>query len=132
MRLFASALLVCLTAGPVDAACLNAGMQLQVLGSGGPANSGGRASSGYLLWIDGVARVMVDAGSGTKDQFHASGATLADLQLIAIKRFSGALGPSADAPELSLRATDPTWPGMSARSERPIASAPRTRERYRR
>ena len=39
-------------------------MQLQVLGSGGPANSGDRASSSYLVLVDGVSRIMVDAGSG--------------------------------------------------------------------
>lgn len=34
-----------------------------VLGSGGPA-AAGRASSGYLVLVDGEARFLVDAGSG--------------------------------------------------------------------
>lgn len=41
-----------------------AGLQLLVLGSGGPGAEG-RASSSYLLTIDGTARVLVDAGPGS-------------------------------------------------------------------
>ena len=65
-------------------ACRDSGAQLQILGSGGPGHSGGRASSGYLLWVDGESRILVDAGSGTKDQFHRAGADLADIGLIAL------------------------------------------------
>lgn len=68
----------------VWSACLDSGMQLQILGSGGPGASGGRASAAYLLWIDGVGRIMVDAGSGTKDQFYRSGANLDDIELVAL------------------------------------------------
>ena len=39
------------------------GLQLLVLGSGGPGAEG-RASSSYLLSIDGTARILVDAGPG--------------------------------------------------------------------
>ena len=68
----------------VWSACLDSGVQLQILGSGGPGASGGRASAAYLLWIDGVGRIMVDAGSGTKDQFHRSDANLDDIELVAL------------------------------------------------
>lgn len=64
--------------------CLESGVQLQILGSGGPGAAGGRASSGYLLWVDGVSRIMVDAGSGTKDQFHRAGANSDDIELVAL------------------------------------------------
>ena len=37
--------------------------ELAVLGSGGPV-SFGRAASGYVVFIDGVARVLVDVGPG--------------------------------------------------------------------
>lgn len=69
---------------PVLSKCLDSGVQLQILGSGGPGASGGRASSGYILWVDGVSRIMVDAGSGTKDQFHRSGANSDDIELVAL------------------------------------------------
>ena len=36
---------------------------LQVLGSGGPTLQPGRASASYLVWIDGEARALVDAGA---------------------------------------------------------------------
>jgi hypothetical protein len=65
------------------AACIDSGVQVQILGSGGPGPSAGRASAGYIIWIDGVGRIMVDAGSGTKDQFHAAGASLEDIELLA-------------------------------------------------
>jgi ribonuclease BN (tRNA processing enzyme) len=79
---------LCLTWSlPALSKCLDTGVQLQVLGSGGPGASGGRASSGYLLWIDGVSRIMVDAGSGTKDQFHRSDANTNDIELVALSHF---------------------------------------------
>ena len=59
---------------------------LQILGSGGPFGNG-RASAGYLLWIDGQSRVMIDAGGGTFAHFHEAGANIADLQLLAISHF---------------------------------------------
>ena len=70
-----------------EATCLASGMQVQILGSGGPNHSGGRASAGYIVWVDGVGRIMVDAGSGTKDQFHRAGASLTDIELFAISHF---------------------------------------------
>ena len=59
---------------------------LQILGSGGPFGAG-RASSGYIVWIDGVSRIMVDAGGGTFAQFHKAGAQISDLRLIALSHF---------------------------------------------
>jgi len=69
------------------AVCLDSGVQVQILGSGGPGPSAGRASAGYVIWINGVGRIMVDAGSGTKDQFHTAGASLEDIELLAISHF---------------------------------------------
>lgn len=79
------AILSCLASGSVWSACVgDSSLQLQILGSGGPAASSGRASASYVLWIDGVGRILVDAGSGTKDQFHSSGANLDDIELVAL------------------------------------------------
>lgn len=74
-------------AQPVSAApssCGASGIALQVLGSGGPEAANDRASSGYLVWQDGRARLLVDAGSGITPRFGASGAKIEDLELIAI------------------------------------------------
>ena len=43
------------------AACGETGVALQVLGSGGPFGVG-RASAGYIVWVDGASRFMIDAG----------------------------------------------------------------------
>jgi len=59
-------------------------LQLQILGSGGPRASSGRGSAAYLLWVDGVGRMLVDMGGGTKDQFFAAGGNLDDIELIAL------------------------------------------------
>lgn len=66
------------------AACRDDGVQLQVLGSGGPGHAAGRASTAYVLWQDGESRFMVDAGSGSKDQFHQAGADLEQIRLLAL------------------------------------------------
>jgi ribonuclease BN (tRNA processing enzyme) len=66
--------------------CADHSVALQVLGSGGPRGMG-RASAGYLIWIDGKARIMVDAGGGTFKTFHETGAKLADLDLLAMSHF---------------------------------------------
>lgn len=67
----------------VQAACGDVPVSLQVLGSGGPFGNG-RASAGYLVWIDGSARIMVDAGGGTFTRFHEASARVDDLELLAL------------------------------------------------
>ena len=67
-------------------ACGDSGAVLQVLGSGGPFGVG-RASSGHLIWIDGVGRIIVDAGGGTFTRFHEAGAQIGDLDLLALSHF---------------------------------------------
>lgn len=64
--------------------CTAQPLMLQVLGSGGPFTAGNRASSGYLVWRNGRAIVMVDAGGGIFLRFGEAGARLADLSLLAI------------------------------------------------
>ncbi len=56
-------------------------IQVQVLGSGGPELNG-RASSGYIVWIDGKSKLLVDCGGGTFLRFTQSGAKLEDLDAI--------------------------------------------------
>jgi ribonuclease BN (tRNA processing enzyme) len=62
--------------------CGGSGVGLQVLGSGGPELQAKRAGSGYLLWLDGKARVLVNAGGGTALRVGESGARLADLDAV--------------------------------------------------
>ena len=97
-----AALGLLLAVEPAAAACGETGVQLQILGSGGPGASSGRASAGYLVWIDGVSRILVDAGGGIKQRFHASGADLGDVGLLALSHFHP--DHSAEVPAL-------LWPG---------------------
>ena len=95
-------------------ACLDSGLQVQILGSGGPGPSTGRASAGYMIWVDGVGRIMVDAGSGTKDQFHSAGASLDDIGLLALSHFH---------PDHSSELPAILWPaGSEARLSGPTGS----------
>jgi ribonuclease BN (tRNA processing enzyme) len=71
---------------PTLARCTDRGIALQILGSGGPFGDG-RASTGYLIWVDGVSRLMIDAGGGTFSRFHEAGAAIEDLHLLALSHF---------------------------------------------
>ncbi len=86
LRTLVGALLVLTGSVNASAECGDAGVALQILGSGGPFGVG-RASAGYIVWIEGVSRIMVDAGGGTFAHFHEAGARIADLQLLALSHF---------------------------------------------
>lgn len=72
-----------LSPGPAVAECRSA-LAVQVLGSGGPVSDDARASAGYLLWIDGKARLLVDAGGGVFLRFGEAKARFDTLDAIAI------------------------------------------------
>jgi ribonuclease Z len=55
---------------------------LQVLGSGGPLNSGGRASSSYLIWLHGHPTIIVDMGVGSAVNLARTGASPRDIDAI--------------------------------------------------
>ena len=74
------------------------GIALQVLGSGGPIADDGRASSGYIVWVDGRSRVLVDAGGGTFLRFGEAGASFVDLDFVGLSHFH--TDHSADFPAL--------------------------------
>ncbi len=71
---------------------------LQVLGSGGPIADDARASSGYLIWVDGESRVLIDAGSGVAVRFREARADFQALDFIGLSHFH--TDPSADLPAL--------------------------------
>ena len=92
----------------------DSGVALQVLGSGGPIADDGRASTGYLVWIDGRARIMIDAGGGTFLRYGEAGARFAHLDFIGLSHFH--TDHSADFPAL-LKS------GNFSRREQPIVVA---------
>jgi ribonuclease BN (tRNA processing enzyme) len=67
--------------------CGSQGVAVQVLGSGGPELQGKRASSSYLVWEDGRARALVDAGGGSAVRFGESGAQMSQLDVILFTHF---------------------------------------------
>lgn len=74
------------------------GVALQVLGSGGPIADDGRASSSYLVWVDGVSRVLIDAGGGAFLRFGEAGASFRDLSFVGLSHLHA--DHSADFPAL--------------------------------
>jgi ribonuclease BN (tRNA processing enzyme) len=89
-----------LTVAPFASAqnCHGTGIAVQVLGSGGPELQTKRASSSYLVWVDGKARVLVDAGGGSALRFGESGAQMTDLDVILFTHLHA--DHSADLPAL--------------------------------
>ena len=74
------------------------GVTLQVLGSGGPIADDGRSSTGYVVWIDGRSRVLIDAGGGTFLRFGEAGASFEELDFVGLSHLH--TDHSADFPAL--------------------------------
>src|SRR5215831_20797810 len=66
-------LVLVVPSGASAQSCAAGPATLQILGSAGPAFNKDRASSSYLLWIDGKARMLVDMGGGAYLRFGQSG-----------------------------------------------------------
>ncbi len=80
------------------AACSGRGIEMQVLGSGGPELEDKRASSSYLVWQDGRPRVLIDSGGGSALRFGQTGAHVAQLGAIVFTHLH--IDHSADFPAL--------------------------------
>jgi ribonuclease BN (tRNA processing enzyme) len=79
-------------------ACGASGLAVQVLGSGGPEMQDKRASTSYLIWENGRARVVVDAGGGSALRFGESGAQISQLDVFLFSHFH--IDHSGDFPAL--------------------------------
>ena len=98
-RACALALLMIAVAAQADPRCESEGrIVLQVLGSGGPIADDGRASTGYLVWVDGKSRALIDTGGGTFLRFGEAGASFEDLDFIGLSHLH--TDHSADFPAL--------------------------------
>ncbi len=71
----------------IDTPCATEGVTLQILGSGGPAAGDGRASTGYLVWLNGNPVVMIDAGGGTYLRLQQAGVHMRDIEFLGISHF---------------------------------------------
>ncbi len=83
-----SFLLTCVSLPSAAAqSCGAQGIAVQVLGSGGPELQDKRASSSYLVWENGQARALIDAGGGSALRFGESGAQMSQLDVILFTHF---------------------------------------------
>ncbi len=70
-------------------ACQNNELALQILGSGGPLADDERAGASNIIWIDGKAKILVDAGAGSFVRYGQSGAKFEDHDTILLTHFHG-------------------------------------------
>lgn len=78
--------------------CGSTGLAVQVLGSGGPESQDKRASTSYLIWHNGKARVILDAGGGSALRFGESGAQMSQVDIFLFSHFH--VDHSSDFPAL--------------------------------
>ena len=83
---------------PAAQSCGSKGVAVQVLGSGGPEMQDKRASTSYLVWKDGRARVVLDAGGGSALRFGESGAQMSQPDVFLFSHFH--IDHSSDFPAL--------------------------------
>jgi ribonuclease BN (tRNA processing enzyme) len=98
----ALAILACLFSANTTLAtaqtCGTTGVAVQVLGSGGPETQDKRASTSYLIWQNGRARVVLDAGGGSALRFGESGAQMSTVDVFLFSHFH--IDHSSDFPAL--------------------------------
>ncbi len=95
IKAFLFALLVAVNVN-VLAECQSQRVKIQVLGSGGPELTDGRASTSYLIWLDNKGIGLIDAGSGSSLNYEKTKAKVNDIEFIAFTHFH--VDHSADFP----------------------------------
>lgn len=73
-------------------------VSLQVLGSGGPESGDKRASSAYLIWIDGKSKILVDFGGGASLRFEEVNGKVTELDVVLLTHLH--VDHTADLPAL--------------------------------
>ncbi len=94
----AAALLAGMAIPSTAQSCGASGVALQVLGAGGPESQDKRASTSYLIWENGSARVILDAGGGSALRFGESGAQMSQVDVLLFSHFH--VDHSSDFPAL--------------------------------
>jgi ribonuclease BN (tRNA processing enzyme) len=84
---FSLPLLYAFSSSAAAQSCGAQGIAVQVLGSGGPELQDKRASSSYLIWEDGQAKAVIDAGGGSALRFGESGAQMSQLDVLLFTHF---------------------------------------------
>lgn len=87
LAIYSSNTLAATDRAQTEPSCQSSRVKLQILGSRGPEILDRQASTGYLIWLDGKARVIVDAGPGSLQRFEQSGAKFEDVDLMLFSHF---------------------------------------------
>lgn len=107
--------------------CRDNPIALQILGSGGPIADDHRAGSSNVLWIDGKARLLIDAGSGAFVRYGEAKIDFKDHHAILLTHLHGdhASGLSAllNNGAFAKRTTNLTIAGPSGNTQFPSTSA---------
>jgi len=99
LRDLAGALALLASAGAcVHSPCSAAPLAVEVLGSGGPIPDDDRASSAYVICVDGRSRVLIDAGGGSFVRFAEAGARFEALDFVGLTHLH--VDHSTDLPAL--------------------------------
>ncbi|MFK5975406.1 MAG: MBL fold metallo-hydrolase [Sulfurovum sp.] len=98
LLLVISSILIFAKSEPLSLPFFSKSVSLQVLGSGGPEMGDRRASSAYLIWINGKSRILIDFGGGASLRFEQSRAKIKDLQVILLTHLH--VDHTADLPAL--------------------------------
>lgn len=98
-------------------------LELLVLGSGGPFVNPRRASSAYVLSVDGQPRLLIDAGGGCFERMGRAGVRPAALDAVLLTHLhidhSGGLAPVVFAAYMEGRERPLTVVGPAPRDEQP-------------
>jgi ribonuclease BN (tRNA processing enzyme) len=96
------------SSGALAQSCAGNPVAVQVLGSSGPGFVKDRSNTSYLLWVNGQARILVDAGGGAYVRYGQAGAKFTDLSMILVSH----LHPdhSSDLPGI-------LWSGRQSRND---------------
>lgn len=70
-------------------ACQTNSLAVQIMGSGGPIADDARAGAGNIIWVDGKARVVIDAGPGSFIRHAEAGVKFEDHDAILLTHFHG-------------------------------------------
>lgn len=99
------------------------GVELLVLGSGGPVVNRWRASTSHVLMVNGHARLLLDAGGGTYDRLGLAGIAAASLDLVLLTHthidHTGGLAPVVFSALMEGRARALTVAGPAAGNDQP-------------
>lgn len=99
MTLFAALALTLKTAAQAHAKPGHSALELLVLGSGGP-RSFGRASTSYLVLVNGAPRILIDAGPGAFLEVGKLGVDLAKTDIVLLTHLH--IDHSGDVPSIFL------------------------------